>query len=766
MYKKKKKMSFLSDKQLLASRTKKRKRREKGDSLQQKVGKKKIRRTRKKEEKKKKEGNDGCRKYKGDSILLMDFRQRLNSLVQYARFVEEERKLLNSRREKEASERSRATKIFRQHLESRIRTKLRISEVRLRKKAKQMRRMAREEERKARSLMLRREKEERRIQREKLQREKQEKRRREREARSRELTILAERKRKERRDEVAARKREKERKILFLKTKTEEKKEKEKEDKKKITKDERKKKKKKKEKKNTSNVILMSRRRTSSGEATASTKITSPPPLPPVNPKKITKKKGKRRNKKKDEKKKRTATEGTATVAATEEEGENRRKEKMRTDVTSVGKEKNNKKKNKKKKKQDPDSLFNRKYRPVGQSLATTNSDSPSVLRPLSTSSDFIRPRVRFIEVLKIERMKAEREQAAFDAASEELKRAVEEHSKATNVQDRIRLKRRILTLRRRLPPSPFFSFLERGRERGREEEKEEEEKQVLREFEQKAGPVVTLSKTGKVPEGVLVEMLERALRPREKDPIVECISVDSCPGCGSEQVIHSVEDATMYCEQCGQYDQYIDATSSTIAYGDEVEYTCFVYRRKTHLKDFLNKFQAKESSNVPESVLARIMVFLHDRMGFSDPTEIEYYHIYNALHKLRMNRYYNHVMQIWCRITGKRPPRLQPVAEDKLWYLFDMFEKSFERHCPPGRKNFLSYQYIIYKFCQILGFDELLPFLTLLKGEDKLKFAEKVFETICDDIGLEFIPVREEDLLRTKDFGKEIGKNDHEEYN
>ena len=39
----------------------------------------------------------------------------------------------------------------------------------------------------------------------------------------------------------------------------------------------------------------------------------------------------------------------------------------------------------------------------------------------------------------------------------------------------------------------------------------------------------------------------------------------------------------------------------------------------------------------------------------------------------------------------------------------------------PKGRKNIISYSYIIYKFCELLELDHLLPFFPLLKSHKKL---------------------------------------------
>jgi len=52
-----------------------------------------------------------------------------------------------------------------------------------------------------------------------------------------------------------------------------------------------------------------------------------------------------------------------------------------------------------------------------------------------------------------------------------------------------------------------------------------------------------------------------------------------------------------------------------------------------------------------------------------------------------------------------------------------------------PERKNFLSYSYILFKFCEILGLDEFKQNFQLLKGRDKLHKQDQIFRAICEKL-------------------------------
>ena len=66
---------------------------------------------------------------------------------------------------------------------------------------------------------------------------------------------------------------------------------------------------------------------------------------------------------------------------------------------------------------------------------------------------------------------------------------------------------------------------------------------------------------------------------------------------------------------------------------------------------------------------------------------------------------------------------------------MFKDIQAPFEKHCPPERKNFLSYSYVLYKFCELLGEDEYLEYFPLLKSKEKLYNQDVLFRKICEEL-------------------------------
>ena len=110
-------------------------------------------------------------------------------------------------------------------------------------------------------------------------------------------------------------------------------------------------------------------------------------------------------------------------------------------------------------------------------------------------------------------------------------------------------------------------------------------------------------------------------------------------------------------------------------------------------------------------------------------------------LKKLRLNKYYEHIPHIINKLNGLPPPKLSRDTERKLRRMFRDIQEPFTIYRPKGRKNFLSYSYILHKFCELLELDEFLPCFPLLKSHDKLIQQDKVWKKICHHVNWEFYP-------------------------
>jgi hypothetical protein len=213
----------------------------------------------------------------------------------------------------------------------------------------------------------------------------------------------------------------------------------------------------------------------------------------------------------------------------------------------------------------------------------------------------------------------------------------------------------------------------------------------------------------------------------------------DECPLCHDTLILVS-NKAIMTCRACGYSVAYLDATMQSMSYSDDVEFSSFSYKRINHFNEWLQQVQAKENFEIPNEILQSVMEELH-RQRITSLEEITPKKVREVLKTLKLRKAYEHVAQITSRLTGVRPLRVPVEVEEMCRLMFIAVQPAFEKHCPKDRKNFLSYSYCLFKFFQLLGYDQFLDSFTLLKGRDKLARQDDIFKKICEELNWEFLP-------------------------
>ena len=217
----------------------------------------------------------------------------------------------------------------------------------------------------------------------------------------------------------------------------------------------------------------------------------------------------------------------------------------------------------------------------------------------------------------------------------------------------------------------------------------------------------------------------------------------DACPKCGDAMRVSTAE-ALLGCTQCGLTRAYVQSTASTRAYRDDGPpefaggFSKYFYRRGNHMAGWIALVQGKESMQVSDDVYDLLVEqFRKERVIHAD--DITPKRVREVLNSLKLRKYYDNVAQITARLTGKPPPRLTPCQETECIAMFQSVEQVWAQHCPADRRNFLSYSYCLYKFCQLRGWDYLLTNFSLLKGRDKLQRQDAIWKKICQSLDWEY---------------------------
>tara|TARA_R110002074_G_scaffold8841_2_gene35780 strand:+ start:7650 stop:8555 length:906 start_codon:yes stop_codon:yes gene_type:complete len=210
------------------------------------------------------------------------------------------------------------------------------------------------------------------------------------------------------------------------------------------------------------------------------------------------------------------------------------------------------------------------------------------------------------------------------------------------------------------------------------------------------------------------------------------------CPTCDDEMV--DMGSSVMVCTICGLSTSYI---CGDLTYKEEQEIEkniVYSYKRENHFNEWISQFQGNESTTIPMEIIEQLR-FEFKKQKLKNLKDITHPKVRALLKKLRLNKYYEHVPYIATILNGINPPKMSNVLEAKLRLMFTEIQGPFERNCPEERKNFLSYSYVLYKFCELLGEDKYLPCFPLLKSKEKLKQQDSIWKGIAKDLHWEYIP-------------------------
>jgi predicted RNA-binding Zn-ribbon protein involved in translation (DUF1610 family) len=203
------------------------------------------------------------------------------------------------------------------------------------------------------------------------------------------------------------------------------------------------------------------------------------------------------------------------------------------------------------------------------------------------------------------------------------------------------------------------------------------------------------------------------------------------CAECNIEKILDMTESAYI-CPCCGDSEMIILDEDRQIK-----DYS--PYRRLNHFREWLNQFQAKQSPDIPEQVFIDIVKELN-KNRITDLSTLNKKNMKNILKKLQYNIYYEHVAYIINKLNNLPPPKITRDMEKLFISMFFKIQDPWELHKKPTRKNFLSYSYVLHKFCELLDLDHLLDCFPLHKDSDKIMENDQIWKKICNHLNWEYI--------------------------
>ena len=198
------------------------------------------------------------------------------------------------------------------------------------------------------------------------------------------------------------------------------------------------------------------------------------------------------------------------------------------------------------------------------------------------------------------------------------------------------------------------------------------------------------------------------------------------CSECNIEKILDIVESSYI-CQLCGSSEIVIIDEDKQIK-----DYS--PYKRLNHFKEWLEQLQAKQTPDIPEQLFDEIINELIKNRIY-DLSILTKDYIKKILKKLNYNSYYEHIIYIINKLNNIPPPKLSKDMEKIFNSMFNQIQEPWELYKPKYRKNFLSYSYVLYKFCEILNLKHLLKYFSLHKDYNKIRENDEIWKKICNHL-------------------------------
>ena len=190
----------------------------------------------------------------------------------------------------------------------------------------------------------------------------------------------------------------------------------------------------------------------------------------------------------------------------------------------------------------------------------------------------------------------------------------------------------------------------------------------------------------------------------------------------------------------------FIENDTKNLSFGQHLQFVKMpAYKKTNHFKKWIAHIQAKERKIITKKILIDLDNNISTLPYFKkklhgNKRALKYDDLRNLLKLLNYSNYYLDVSLIHSLLTGRSAPKLTMKQEIKLIKMFELILEPFEKHSG-NRKNILYYGYMLRKFCEILGWYDILPCLNKLKSDDCLREHDEIWKNMCYEVDWEFIP-------------------------
>lgn len=208
---------------------------------------------------------------------------------------------------------------------------------------------------------------------------------------------------------------------------------------------------------------------------------------------------------------------------------------------------------------------------------------------------------------------------------------------------------------------------------------------------------------------------------------------IKKCKTCNIDKVI-IYNEALICCPVCGSADIIFIETDTPSHDEIYIEKPKYPYKKIGHCIEKLNQFLCKGTANIPAHVISTLENEITKHSISKENITLNF--LENIMKKHKFGDYYENIMFIYNKLTGKPAQTISHVLHDSVIEYFKKADQIFEtKYKPTDRNNFLKYTFVLHKIFLLHNRPDIANYFKLLKSPDKLKQQERIWEKICYDL-------------------------------
>lgn len=154
-------------------------------------------------------------------------------------------------------------------------------------------------------------------------------------------------------------------------------------------------------------------------------------------------------------------------------------------------------------------------------------------------------------------------------------------------------------------------------------------------------------------------------------------------------------------------------------------------YKRIDHFMEYVKNLQGLIPIEIPDDIRQKICNECNN-----DPKYLRL-----ALRRLKLTKYVEKVPYIQFKLFNIDSPTLKHYMLDELITIFKQVSFCYNKFKPSTRKNFLSYNYVVFKLFEMIELPiEYFVNIQFIQNEKKLREFDSVWALICNQLELPFI--------------------------